>query len=144
MRKALLLFILIITLSTFYGCSKDNNESPVALSRVDIDSLNNINIVNVINDNNLKKGVYKIETTNNNYIYFNGIKIEYTDILCRLEDKNLVISCNTSTSSVDNKKLYVIKEKSNTSYNNQSSFYEILTLEINNKESHFTNIYSFT
>ena len=40
-----------------------------------------------------------------------------------------------------NKKLYVIREKNTTSTGGKSSFYDTLSLEINNKHDNFKNIY---
>lgn len=144
MKKFLLLFMLIITTYIVYGCNNNNdNESPVSLYKVDINSLNNKNMINVVQNSTLKEGIYKIETDNNNYIFFNGITNEFSDISCRLKDKKLIISCSTLSSRENTKKLYVIREQNTTSYDNKSIFFNDLILEVNNKKVPFTHIYSF-
>ncbi|MPM52156.1 hypothetical protein SDC9_98912 [bioreactor metagenome] len=135
MRNTLLLIILISTAIIFYGCNKNSNEdSPVSLSSVDISSLNNKKILDVIHDENLEEGIYQIITDNNKYIFFKGIKNEYIDIDSRLEDKTLIISCNTSPSSKNKDALYVIREKNTTSSNDKSIFFDTILLNINNKK----------
>lgn len=144
MKKIILLFILIISMA--FGCNNDNNndsENPVSLYKVDINSLNNQDIINVIQDYNLKEGIYKIETNNNNYIFFNGITNEFSDISCKLENKKLIISCNTISSLKNTQKLYVIREKNTASYDNTVILFNDLILNINNKEVPFTHVYSF-
>ena len=60
MRKSLLLIILISTTIIFYGCNKNSNEdNPVSLYSVDISSLNNKKILDVIHDESLEEGEYK-------------------------------------------------------------------------------------
>lgn len=141
MRKTLLLIILISTSIIFYGCSENSNEdSPVSLLSVDINSLNNKKILDIVYNDNLMDGVYQIVTTNNNYIFFNGIKNEYSYITLNLEDKTLIINCKTISSSKINKKLYVIREKSNTSSNDKSIFFDTILLKINDKKVPFNSI----
>ncbi|UPA29621.1 hypothetical protein L0P85_13625 [Terrisporobacter glycolicus] len=63
MKKILLLIILISTAIIFYGCNKNSNEdSPISLSSIDISSLNNKEILDVIYDSDLEEGVYRITT----------------------------------------------------------------------------------
>ena len=70
MRKALLLIILISTTIIFYGCNKNSNEdNPISLYSVDISSLNNKKILDVIHDEGLEEGVYQIITDSNKYIF---------------------------------------------------------------------------
>lgn len=141
MRNTLLLIILISTAIIFYGCNKNSNEdSPVSLSSVDISSLNNKKILDVIHDENLEEGIYQIITDNNKYIFFKGIKNEYIDIDSRLEYKTLIISCNTSPSSKSKDELYVIREKNTTSSNDKSIFFDTILLNINNKKVPFNSI----
>lgn len=141
MRNTLLLIILISTAIIFYGCNKNSNEdSPVSLSSVDISSLSNKKILDVIHDENLEEGIYQIITDNNRYIFFKGIKNEYIDIDSKLEDKTLIISCNTAPSSKDKDKLYVIREKNTTSSNDKSIFFDTILLNINNKKVPFNSI----
>lgn len=141
MRNTLLLIILISTAIIFYGCNKNSNEdSPVSLSSVDISSLNNKKILDIIHDENLEEGIYQIITDNNKYIFFKGIKNEYIDIDSRLEDKTLIISCNTSPSSKNKDELYVIREKNTTSSNDKSIFFDTILLNINNKRVPFNSI----
>ena len=142
MRKALLLIILISTAIIFYGCNKNSKEdSPVSLSSVDISSLNNKEILDVIYDNNLEEGVYQIITSNNHYIFFKGIKNEYIDVSSELEDKTLVIDCNTISSSEEINKLYVIREKNSTSSKDKNVFFDTIMLKVNNEEVPFNSVH---
>ena len=142
MNKNLLLIILLFSCLFIYGCDKKTNiDSPVYLSFVDIDAISNKSILDTINDDSLDSGVYQIITQSNKYIYFYGDKIQYSDISSKLEEKNLIITCSTNPNSTKNKKLYVIREKNTTSTGGKSSFYDTLSLEINNKHDNFKNIY---
>lgn len=141
MRKILLLIIFISTTIIFYGCNKHSNEdSPVSLSCVDISSLNNKKILNIIYDESLEEGVYQIVTNSNKYIFFKGIKNEYTNINSTLDDKTLIINCNTTSSSEYSNKLYVITEKNTTSSEDKNIFFNTIILKINNKETHFNSV----
>ena len=142
MKKILLLIILISAAIIFYGCNKNSNEdSPISLSSVDISSLNNKEILDVIYDSDLEEGVYRITTKNNSYIFFKGIKNEYIDVGLHLEDKTLIINCNTTSSSQETSKLYVIKEKGSTSSKDKNIFFDTIMLKINNKEVPFNSVY---
>ncbi|HBI93726.1 MAG TPA: hypothetical protein DDY58_15630 [Terrisporobacter glycolicus] len=142
MKKILLLIILISTAIIFYGCNKNSNEdSPISLSSIDISSLNNKEILDVIYDSDLEEGVYRITTKNNSYIFFKGIKNEYIDVGLHLEDKTLIINCNTTSSSQETSKLYVIKEKGSTSSRDKNIFFDTIMLKINNKEVPFNSVY---
>jgi len=142
MKKILLLIILISTAIIFYGCNKNSNEDiPISLSSVDISSLNNKKILDVIYDSDLEEGVYQITTKNNSYIFFKGIKNEYIDVGLHLEDKILIINCNTTSSSQETSKLYVIKEKGSTSSRDKNIFFDTIMLKINNKEVPFNSVY---
>lgn len=141
MRKSLLLIILISTTIIFYGCNKNSNEdNPVSLYSVDISSLNNKKILDVIHDESLEEGVYQIITDSNKYIFFKGLKNEYVDIDSTLDNKTLIISCNTSTSSEDSNKLYVIREKNTTSSSDKNIFFHTILLKINDNEVPFKSI----
>lgn len=141
MRKTLLLIILISTTVMFFACNKSSDEdNPVSLYSVDINSLNNQKILNVINDENLDDGVYQIITNSNNYIFFKGIENKYTNIRSMLEDKTLIISCYREPSSENNDKLYVIREKNTTSPNDKSIFFDTIILNINDKEVPFNSV----
>lgn len=142
MKKILLLIILISAAIIFYGCNKNSNEdSPISLSSIDISSLNNKEILDVIYDSDLEEGVYRITTKNNSYIFFKGIKNEYIDVGLHLEDKTLIINCNTTSSSQETSKLYVIKEKGSTSSRDKNIFFDTIMLKINNKEVPFNSVY---
>lgn len=142
MKKILLLIILISTAIIFYGCNKNSNEdSPISLSSVDISSLNNKEILDVIYGSNLEEGVYQITTKNNSYIFFKGVENEYIDVGLHLEDKMLIINCNTTSSSEETRKLYVIKEKGSTSSRDKNIFFDTIMLKINNKEIPFNSVY---
>lgn len=141
MRKTLLLIILISTTIIFYGCNKNLNEdNPISLYSVDISSLNNKKILDVIYYESLEEGVYQIITDSNKYIFFKGLKNEYVDIDSTLDDKTLIISCNTSPSSEDSNKLYVIREKNTTSSSDKNIFFDTILLRINDKEVPFKSI----
>lgn len=141
MRKTLLLIILVSTSIIFYGCNKNSNEdSPVSLSSIDISSLNNKKILDIIYDKDLDEGVYQIITDNNNYIFFKGIKNEYIDISSKLDDKTLIISCNTKSSSKNSNKLYVVREKNATSSKEKNVFFDTILLKIHDKEVPFNSI----
>lgn len=140
MRKVLFFTILIAT-TIFYGCNKKTiSNSPISISPVDIESLNNNKILNIIHDNNLEEGIYKITTKNNIYIFFKGIKNEYTDINSILNNKILIINCNTSPSSKNNNKLYVIREKNTSSSNTENILFDTILLKVNDKEVSFKSI----
>lgn len=141
MRKTLLLIILISTTIIFYGCNKNLNEdNPISLYSVDISSLNNKKILDVIYYESLEEGVYQIITDSNKYIFFKGLKNEYVDIDSTLDDKTLIITCNTSPSSEDSNKLYVIREKNTTSSSDKNIFFDTILLRINDKEVPFKSI----
>lgn len=141
MRKTLLVIILISTTIIFYGCNKNLNEdNPISLYSVDISSLNNKKILDVIYYESLEEGVYQIITDSNKYIFFKGLKNEYVDIDSTLDDKTLIISCNTSPSSEDSNKLYVIREKNTTSSSDKNIFFDTILLRINDKEVPFKSI----
>lgn len=140
MRKVLLFTILIFT-TIFYGCNKSSIEnSPVSIYPVDIGSLNNNKILNIIYDDSLEEGAYQIITDSNNYIFFKGIKNEYIDINSTLDDKTLIINCNTSPSTKNSNKLYVIREKNTNSSSTENIFYDAMLLKINNREVYFKSI----
>lgn len=141
MRKTLLLIILISITIIFYGCNKNSNEdSPISLYSVDISSLNNKKILNVIHDESLEEGVYQIITDSNKYIFFKSLKNEYVDIDSTLNNKTLIISCNTSPSSEDSNKLYVIREKNTTFSNDKNIFFDTILLKINDNQVPFKSI----
>ena len=140
MRKVLLFTILIFT-TIFYGCNQSSIEnSPVSIYPVDIGSLNNNKILNIIYDDSLEEGVYQIITDSNNYIFFKGIKNEYIDIHSTLDNKTLIINCNTSPSSKNSNKLYVIREKNTNASSTENIFYDSMLLKINNREVYFKSI----
>ena len=144
MKKFLILFVLVFLVPFFYGCNKESdNKISIYISEIDISSLNNKNILEIINDKNLKEGIYNIKTKNNNYIFFNGKKNEYIDISSKLDDHTLTINCNTSFSSKNTKKLYVIAKRSSISSSNQNTYYSNILLKINNKDSSFIKSYYF-
>lgn len=141
MKKILLLILLICNTCFIYGCNKDSKEDmPVSIYSVDINSLSNKKILSIINNENLEEGVYQIITTNNNYIFFKGIKNEYTNVSLALDNKALIIKCDTIPSSENISKLYLIKEKNITSSNDKNNFFDTIILKINNKESYFNSI----
>ncbi|WP_297135558.1 hypothetical protein [Terrisporobacter sp.] len=142
MKKNILIFVLIFSSLIFYGCSKnkiDNNL--VSLSTIDISALNNKNILNIVNDENLEEGVYKIITKENKYIFFNGIKNEFKDVNSYLEDKTFIIKSNTISSSESNKKLYVIRKKNTIYSEDENVLYDSISIFINEKKSSFSNVY---
>lgn len=142
MRKTLLIILLLSTTIIFYSCNKkSDDESPVSISSVDINSLSNTKILNIIYDKNLNEGIYQITTDNNTYILFKGIKNEYTDINSELEDETLIINCNTSIASKNTNKLYVIRERNTTSSENKSVFFHTIIMKVNNKEGPFNSIF---
>ncbi len=90
MRKTLLLIILISTTIIFYGCNKNLNEdNPISLYSVDISSLNNKKILDVIYYESLEEGVYQIITDNNKYVFFKGLKNDFDNILLKINDKKV-------------------------------------------------------
>lgn len=141
MRKTLLFIILISTTIILYGCNKNSNEdNPISLYSVDISSLNNKKILDIIYDKSLEEGVYQIITDNNKYVFFKGLKNEYVNIDSTLDDKTLIISCNTSPSAEYSNKLYVIREKNTTSSNDKNIFFDTILLKINDKKVSFKSI----
>ena len=141
MRKNLALILILFTSMCFYGCNKNNNEKcPVCLAPIDINSLSNKKIIDIVDNNDLEEGIFKIKTKTNDYIFFYGKNIDYIDISTNLENNILIVSCNTTSSTSKNKYLYLIREQSTTSKNN--SFYKNITLKINNKQISFNKIYS--
>lgn len=137
--KKVLLFALLIATTVLYGCTKITIEnSPVSIYSVDIEALNNDKILNIIHDNSLEEGIYKITTENNLYIFFKGIKNEYLDIHSKLDNKTLILSCNSSPSLKNTNKLYVIREKNTTSSNTKNILFDKILLKVNNKEVSFS------
>lgn len=140
MRKVLL-FALLISTTILYGCTKSTIEnSPVSIYSVDIEALNNNKILNIIYDNSLEEGVYKITTDNNVYIFFKGIKNEYMDVSSKLDNKTLIITCNSSPSLKNSNKLYVIRDKNTTSSSTKNILFDKILLKVNNTEVSFKSI----
>ena len=126
----------------FYACSQNKSEyNLVYLSKIDISTLINNDILNIINDENLQEGVYEIITKENKYIFFNGIKNEFKEINSYLKYKTFIIKASTASSLDINKKLYVIREKNTTYSKNKNTSYDTINILINEKESLFSNIY---
>lgn len=126
----------------FYGCSQNKSEyNLVYLSKIDISTLSNNDILNIINDENLQEGVYEIITKENKYIFFNGIKNEFKEINSYLKYKTFIIKASTASSLDINKKLYVIREKNTTYSKNKNTSYDTINILTNKKESSFSNIY---
>ena len=145
MRKILLVFILIFSSIFFYGCNKNTtNDDLVYLLSIDIEALSNKDILNIINDENLQEGIYEIITDKNKYIFFNGLNKEFIDINSSLEDNILVIKSNTSLSSQNSKKLYLIKESNTTSSNDNSIFYDTIKILVDDSEVSFKSIFTLT
>lgn len=141
MKKILLFIILIFIAIIFYGCNKNSKEySPFSLSAIDISSLNNKKILDVIYENNLEEGVYQIITKNNHYLFFKGVKSEYIDIGSNLEDKILIIDCYTISSSEETNKLYVLRKKGSTSSKDKDILFNTIMLNVNNKEVPFNSV----
>ena len=146
--KKLLLITLIISSILCFGCSKNNDDSDimVKLNKVDISSLSNPKIKNIINDTCLEEGVYQIKTKSNTYIYFLGIENEFTDITCNVEDNtlNIVASLNKKDSSDDSNKLsqrlFVIYQKNTTISDEKTDYYDTINLIVNDKDTNFEGI----
>lgn len=137
MKKVLLLALLIAT-TVLYGCTKSTIEnSSVSIYSVDIEALNNNKILNIIHDDSLEEGIYKITTDNNIYIFFKGLKNEYLDISSKLDNKTLIVYCNSSPSLKNTNKLYVIREKNTTSSGTKNMLFDEILLKVNNKEVSF-------
>lgn len=145
MKKILLVFILIFLSIFFYGCNKKTSDNSLAyLVSIDIEALSNKNILNIINDENLKEGIYGIITDENKYIFFNGLNKDFIDISSSIEDKVFIIKSNTSPSSLSSKKLYLIKENNTTSSSDKSVLYDKIKILVNDDEVSFKNIFKLT
>ena len=91
MKKFSIIALILMTIFTF-GCSKkDTSDNMVKLNKVDISAISNQQIKNFLTEASEHEGIYKIETKSNTYIYFNGIKNEFIDINCSVEDNTLNI-----------------------------------------------------
>lgn len=147
MKKVLLITLIISSIFCF-GCSHKNDDSDimVKLNKVDISSLSNPKIKNIINDTCLEEGVYQIKTKSNTYIYFLGIENEFTDITCNVEDNtlNIVASLNKKDSSDDSNKLsqrlFVIYQKNTTISDEKTDYYDTINLIVNDKDINFEGI----
>lgn len=96
MKKFSIIALILMTIFTF-GCSKkDTSDNMVKLNKVDISAISNQQIKNFLTEASEQEGIYKIETKSNTYIYFNGIKNEFIDINCSVEDNTLNIESNKS------------------------------------------------
>ena len=112
MKKFSIIALILMTIFTF-GCSKkDTSDNMVKLNKVDISAISNQQIKNFLTEASEQEGIYKIETKSNTYIYFNGIKNEFIDINCSVED-------NIS--------------------NDKTVYFDTIKLTINGKESSFKN-----
>ena len=146
--KKLLLITLIISSILCFGCSHKNDDldNMVKLNKVDITSLSNPQIKNIINDTPLEESVYQIKTNSNTYIYFLGIENEFTDITCDVEDNILNISAslnkkdNSDDSSELSQKLFVIYQKNTTISDEKASYYDTINLIVNDKDTNFEGI----
>ncbi|MFQ9287719.1 MAG: hypothetical protein ACLR3X_06035, partial [Intestinibacter bartlettii] len=111
MKKFSIIALILMTIFTF-GCSKkDTSDNMVKLNKVDISAISNQQIKNFLTEASEQEGIYKIETKSNTYIYFNGIKNEFIDINCSVEDNTLNIESNKSkleSNDSPSQKLYVI------------------------------------
>ena len=144
MKKLSIVILVIIALFAF-GCKKeDTSNNMVKLNRVDISSISNTQLKNFINEASQKEGVYQINTKSNTYIYFNGIKNEFIDINCSVENNILNIESNTNkleNNDSQSQKLYVIYQKNTTITNDKAVFFDTIKLVIDNKESNFENVF---
>lgn len=145
MKKLYITLLIIITIFTF-GCSKNNtSDNMVKLNKVDISAISNQQIKNFLTEASEHEGIYKIETKSNTYIYFNGIKNEFFDINCNVEDNTLNIEANTNKlekNASQSQKLYVIYQKNTTISNDKTVYFDTIKLTINDKESSFKNIFT--
>lgn len=138
--------IILITLAIFaIGCTKkDTSDNMVKLNKVDISAINNQQIKTFLTEASQKEGIYKIETKSNTYIYFNGIKNEFIDINCNVEDNTLNIKANTNkleSNDSPSHKLYVIYQKNTTISNDKTVYFDTIKLSIDNKESTFKKVF---
>ena len=144
MKKLSIIILVIITLFTF-GCKKnDTSDNMVKLNKVDVSALNNTQIKNFLRDASSEEGIYKIETKSNTDIFFNGIKNEFTDINCNIDNNTLNIEANKKNLSSDNspsQKLYVIYQKNTTVSNDKTVFFDTIKLTVDGKESSFKNVF---
>ena len=142
MKKFSIIALILMTLFTF-GCSKkDTSDNMVKLNKVDISAISNQQIKNFLTEASEHEGIYKIETKSNTYIYFNGIKNEFIDINCSVEDNTLNIESNTNklkNNDSQSQKLYVIYQKNTTISNDKTVYFDTIKLTINGKESSFKN-----
>lgn len=145
MKKFSIIILIIITIFTF-GCSKkDDSDNMVKLNKVDILAINNSQIKNFLNEASQKEGVYKIDTKSNTYIYFNGIKNEFVDINCSVEDNTLnIVSTKNKLKSGNSpsQKLYVIYQKNMTISNDKTVYFDTIKLNVDGKESNFKNVFT--
>ena len=145
MKKFSIIALIIMTIFTF-GCSKkDTSDNMVKLNKVDISAINNQQLKNFIDEASQEEGIYKIDTKSNTYIYFNGIKNEFFDINCNVEDNTLNIEANTNKlekNASQSQKLYVIYQKNTTISNDKTVYFDTIKLTINDKESSFKNIFT--
>ncbi len=142
MKKLLFILVIIISLFCLCGCNNNSDEKiPISLNSIDISSLSNEDILNIINDDNLEEGLYKISTKNNDYIFFNGLEVEYENINLNLENKVLTISYDVSYNDSKSKKLYVLTQRNMTSSGDKSILFDKITLISNNKETSFKSIH---
>lgn len=145
MKKFSIIILIIITIFAF-GCSKkDASDNMVKLNKVDISAINNSQIQNFLDEASKAEGVYKIDTTSNTYIYFNGIKNEFVDINCKIKDDTLNIIANKSkleSNDSPSQKLYVVYQKNTTISNDKTIYFDTIKLTVDDKESRFKN--SFT
>ena len=147
MKKLYCLCLFLITIPLLLvGCKNNTTVSPVVLNRVDIGAITNENLNSIIKDDSLEEGIYLIESPSNQYVYFLGKDVQYIDISCSLEDKNLNIISNTDYIDIDkteDKKLYIITQKNNTSSSEKNQFFNTITLSVNNKETNFKDILKY-
>ena len=68
------------------------------------------------------------------------VSLSSIDISSKLDDKTLIISCNTKSSSKNSNKLYVVREKNATSSKEKNVFFDTILLKIHDKEVPFNSI----
>ena len=142
MKKLSIIALIIMTIFTF-GCSKkDTSDNMVKLNKVDISAISNQQIKDFLAEASEQEGIYKIETKSNTYIYFNGIKNEFIDINCNVEDNILDIESNKiklESNDSPSQKLYVIYQKNTTISNDKTVYFDTIKLIVDGKESSFKN-----
>lgn len=142
--KKIFIIALIISSIFCFGCShKGDSETMVKLNKIDISALSNRKIKNIIDDSSLEEGVYQINTKSNTYIYFLGVKNEFTDIKCDIEDDTLNIgaSLNKKDNSKElSQKLFVVYQKNNTVSDDKANYYDNIKLTVDGKASSFKSI----